>query len=43
MFRRQVFGVDQDEKVVQESLAVTRAHAAMVSAGLLSPLVYESR
>lgn len=31
MFRRQVFGVDQNPVVVQESLAVTKAHAAMVS------------
>ena len=38
MFRRQVFGVDQDGKVVQESLAVTRAHAAMVSASFYSQM-----
>lgn len=37
MFRRQVFGVDQDPKVVQESLAVTRAHAAMAGASSPSP------
>ncbi|SCZ93419.1 BZ3500_MvSof-1268-A1-R1_Chr6-3g08647 [Microbotryum saponariae] len=29
-FRRQVYGVDQDGKVIQESLEVTQAHGAMV-------------
>ncbi|SCV67496.1 BQ2448_5107 [Microbotryum intermedium] len=29
-FRRQVYGVDQDGKVIQESLEVTQAHGAML-------------
>ena len=30
-FRRQVYGADQDGKVIQESLEVTTSHGAMVS------------
>lgn len=30
-FRRQVYGADQDGKVIQESLEVTKGHGAMVS------------
>ena len=30
MFRRQVYGVDQDGRVIDESLEVTKAHGAMV-------------
>jgi hypothetical protein len=29
-FRRQVYGADQDGKVIQESLEVTKFHGAMV-------------
>lgn len=29
-FRRQVYGADQDGKVIQESLEVTKGHGAMV-------------
>lgn len=29
-FRRQVYGADQDRKVIEESLEVTKAHGAMV-------------
>ena len=31
MFRRQVYGADQDGKVIEESLEVTKSHGAMVS------------
>lgn len=30
MFRRQVYGVDQDEKVVGEALEISRASAAQL-------------
>ncbi|GAA5948707.1 hypothetical protein JCM3775_004715, partial [Rhodotorula graminis] len=30
MFRRQVYGVDQDGRVIDESLEVTKAHGAML-------------
>lgn len=30
-FRRQVYGADQDRKVIEESLDVTKSHGAMVS------------
>ena len=37
MFRRQVYGADQDGKVIEESLEVTKSHGAMVSRNRFSP------
>ena len=41
-FRRQVYGADQDRKVIEESLEVTKAHGAMVRSPSFSSTQGES-